>query len=237
MNEQEKTLSVIVPSRGRPQNIARLLGAWRDTTNPRFTQLTVVVDHDDPEVPAYQALKDGSQGNWWDLEVQDKYCKLGPVLNAYAAEHARHYAYVGFMGDDHLPRYPLWDEQLCWVLEGEPGVAYGNDLFQSEWLPTAVVISSNLIKSLGYFQPPQLVHLYFDDFWKLLGQSVGNLKYRGDVVIEHLHPVAGKTAWDSQYAWTTSGQLLGEDGERYQQYLRDHWPAALARLKEELGLG
>lgn len=234
MNEE---LHVIVPSRGRPENIARLVQAFRDTANWRFTALTVVVDHDDPQLPRYRELVSRSHGSWWDLVVQDRHRKLGPVLNAAAARLAGGYPYIGFMGDDHLPRSPLWDEQLVWELKGKPGVAYGNDLFQSSNLPTAVVMSSDLVRVLGYMQPPQLVHLYFDDFWKALGDGVGNLRYRGDVVIEHLHPIAGKAAWTPEYAWTTSAELLGEDGVRYMRYMADEWPAELARLREGLGLG
>lgn len=228
-------LKVVVPSRGRPENIERLACGIRDTTNSRVTSLTVVVDHDDPALQRYITLAGHHQ--WWDLVVQVGNQKLGPILNAHAVPLAHTCTHLAFMGDDHLPRSPLWDEILINALHGRPGVAYGNDLFQGPNLPTAVVISSDLIRTLGYMQPRQLVHLYFDDFWKLLGESVGNLAYRGDVVIEHLHPIAGKAEWSAQYAWTTSAQQLGEDGQRYRQYLQDEWPGELARLKKELGIG
>lgn len=227
-------LNVIVPSRSRPDSIARLAHAVSQTCNPRFTDLTVVVDHDDPKLPDYYDAAGRDQ--WWDLVVQDQDVKLGPVLNRAAVKAAEDYPYVAFMGDDHLPRSPLWDEQLVQSLIGKPGVAYGNDLFQGPNLPTAVVMSSDVVRVLGYMSPPALVHLYLDDFWKMLGESVGNLVYRGDVVIEHLHPVAGKAQWTPEYQWTTSQELMSADGERYRQYLSAEWPRELARLKKELGL-
>lgn len=228
-------LQVIVPSRGRPENIARLASAFADTANRQHTGLTVVVDHDDPRLLAYCQVAE--QHQWWDLVVQDQHTKIGPIVNAYAVAAAGAHEFVAFMGDDHLPRSPLWDEQLTASLGGRPGVAYGNDLLQGPNLPTAVVISADIVRTLGYFQPRRLLHLYFDDFWKLLGQQVGNLVYRGDVVIEHLHPIAGKAAWSPEYAWTTSAQLMTEDGQRYQEYLNTEWPHELARLKEALDIG
>jgi hypothetical protein len=57
------------------------------------------------------------------------------------------------------------------------GIAYGNDLLQSEKLPTAVCMTSNIIDALDYIVPPQLQHMYADNFWKDLGICTKIIKY------------------------------------------------------------
>ena len=85
-------------------------------------------------------------------------------------------------------------------MEGQPGVSYGNDLFQREALATAAVIDSRLVSALGYISPSDIQHLYVDSFWMELGRAFGNLKYLDDVVLEHMHVTAGKAPNDATYA-------------------------------------
>jgi hypothetical protein len=139
------------------------------------------------------------------------------------------------MGDDHLPRSPGWDEQLVDALGGRPGVAYGNDLVKGETIPTAAVISADIVMALGYLVPPRLEHLYFDDFWKALGQAVGNLAYLPGVTIEHLHPIAGTADWDDGYRRANDPGQFARDKAAYDEFLNEQWPGDLARLRRELG--
>lgn len=228
-------LTMIVPSRGRPANIARLIDAFVYTADTSHTSLRVVVDSDDPELQAYRNLV--GQSEWLSLIIQGEHRRLNPILNAEAARAVNSSGLIGFMGDDHVPRTPRWDQHLIAAIGGRPGVAYGNDLLQRENLPTAVVMSSSIVRVLGYMSPPSLLHLYMDDFWKMLGGAIGNLQYRDDVIIEHVHPAAGKAPWDAAYQVTMSAGLLSEDGQRYTEYLARQWPGDLARLRKEIGLG
>lgn len=235
------SLAVVVPTKGRPLNAARLIEAVNHTAGGYFQDLVLAVDHDDPQLPVYrQAIPPEVASANWDwvrvAEVKVTPQRMGPVLNHVAVDLARDYSHIAFMGDDHLPRSDGWDEELVDALGGKPGVAYGNDLVQGENLPTAVVISSDIIRALGYFCPPEQMHLYLDDYWKMLGQSVGNLQYREDVVIEHLHPTAGKAAWDEGYASANSADQYNADHTAYTRFMMTRWSADLARLKEALRL-
>jgi hypothetical protein len=219
---------VIVPSRGRPRNVARLIGAWQETAT-WDTDLVVAVDEDDPELVQYELVVPP----WGDLQVGPP-SRIGPILNRLAPELAEKYEVVGFMGDDHLPRTNLWDQTLAYPLQVTPGVAYGNDLWQGEQLPTMCMVSSHLVRTLGYMCPPGLVHLFLDDFWKQLGTDIGHLVYRHDVVIEHMHPVAGKAAFDPGYNFSLDPSLMDGDRKRYQEFLAETWPADLEKLRATL---
>jgi hypothetical protein len=197
MTQTTEPLAVIVPTRGRPQNAARLQQAFKDTESLNAT-LVLVVDGDDPELPSYRdALTDGVlitfPGPTGTGMVQ--------ALNWAAALIAPQYDALGFMGDDHLPRTAGWDAHVLGALSGPwPHVVYGNDLFQGERLPTAAFLPSRVVRALGFMAPPVLRHLYVDNFWLDLGTQLGGLRYLPEVVIEHIHPAAGKTAMDGRYA-------------------------------------
>lgn len=184
-------LAVVVPTRGRPENAKRLFGVLEAVCFPFF-----VVDADDPEMSTYR--------NWFDGYV----CVAPPggrpgivdPLNWAATQMAEQFDRIGFMGDDHLPR-GNWEVPVVQALrELGTGIVYGNDLLQGELLPTAVFMTADIVRTLGYMAPPQLNHLFVDNYWLELGRGIGRITYLDDVVIEHLHPLNGKSEWDATYS-------------------------------------
>jgi hypothetical protein len=233
---------MIVPTKGRPENAQRLLHAVNQTAGDELDRLVFAIDSNEPLAEEYQRIvpaEDGPDG--WDwvriFPVTADPQRMGPVLNTVAGLFAAQgkYTHIGFMGDDHVPRTRNWDEELVGSLAAKPGVAYGNDLAQGGKLPTACVISAEIIRSLGYMCPPAQEHLYLDDFWKTLGCST-RLVYRNDVVIEHLHPNYGKARWDTGYAEANSHDQYAKDQHAYSDFITGRWLADLARLKKDLGL-
>lgn len=232
-------LAVVIPTRGRPENAARLAEAFRVTSTlgalPVF-----VADEDDPALPGYKELM--------RERVIDRLFIYGATeggkglcfpLNYVARRWSTQVEYVGFMGDDHLPRTRGWDEQMAGELDSlEPRIAYGNDLLQGANLPTAVFMQSRMIRAMGVMAPQVMRHLYLDNFWKELGERVGGLRYRDDVIIEHLHPVAGKAAMDEGYARVNAAEADRRDREAWVDYRDGEGFAALLRLvREEYGDG
>jgi hypothetical protein len=233
-----QSLDIIVPSRGRPENIDRLVSAMDATIDHDMTRLLVVVDQDDPKLRDYQTYMYADSPHWAKLEVQGRWARIGPILNGITATRSHGCSHIGFLGDDHVPRTFHWDQYLVESLGGRPGVAYGDDMFQHANLPTACIISSDLIRALGYFCPPGLNHLYLDNFWSTLGYAVGNLQYVPQVIIEHMHPLAGKAEVDAGYQYSLAADTLTEDGRRYGDFLSQRWPGDLMRMRVRLaGMG
>lgn len=221
---------VIVPSRGRPDNVAALIKVFGETRS--YANLLIVVDDDDELLERYQLLFETAPA-WAALAVTPRK-RLGPTLNEYALEHAPLYDIIGFMGDDHRPRTHHWDQRMAGGIAhvGGIGLAYGNDLIQGINLPTAVWMSSCIVETLGYMVPPGMVHLYLDDFWKALGLRIERLAYAHDVIIEHMHPVAGKAPWDERYAEVNSGAMYENDGKVFQAYLAQTLQADADKVME-----
>lgn len=218
MSGAEKMI-VIVPSRGRPENAARLLDAWEATG--AVADLLFCLDNDDP------ALDDYPRGTPAE--------RLGLVgtLNHYARRYSeRLFDYIGFMGDDHLPRTPHWDQKIVDVLASrKAAIAYGDDLHQGSNIPTAVFMTSNIIQALGYMAPPRFQHLYIDNVWREWGEGLGEFHYLPGVVIEHMHPDAGKAQRDSGYEENNSAARYAHDQAQYWDYCKDGLRQDIHRLK------
>ena len=154
--------------------------------------------------------------------------RLGPTINQYTSLYLGRddptggLDIVGFMGDDHRPRTVDWDLEISKAahVANNKCVLYGNDLIQGANLPTAVAMTTDIIKALGYFCPPGLMHLYLDDAWREIGREVGKLLYMPQVIIEHCHPIAKKgVEWDDGYREVNSGQQYESDGNAYRAWL------------------
>lgn len=224
-----KDLLVIVPTRGRPENVVRQQAALKQTRTT--ADFLYAVDDNDPCALDYARL-DGI-----DLAVGPRLRLVG-TLNFMAREYVADYRSIGFMGDDHLPRTPFWDQEVVKELAvPDPVVVYGNDLLQGANLATAAFMHSRMVRAMGYMAPPSMVHLWVDNAWMALGLELGGLVYRDDVVIEHLHPAAGKAHWDAGYAEANSPQVNDADRAAYEAWKAGPGPdglgAAVVRIREE----
>jgi hypothetical protein len=76
---------------------------------------------------------------------------------------------------------------------------------------------------------PGCIHLFFDNFVKQLGIDLNCLKYLPDVIIEHLHPVAGKAEMDEGYLRVNDPKWYEKDLLTLQQYFLTKEYAALVR--------
>ncbi len=190
----EAPLAVIVPTRGRPENAKRLFATGGPNVNFMF-----VVDRDDPKAEEYIEAVGCWEHNCQSLILVDR-GRPGIVdgLNQVAVRMTRLHRVLGFMGDDHLPRTDNWAWRVALELP-KVGILYGNDLLMGEKIPTAAFMTANIVEALGYMAPPELAHLFVDNYWLELGKGIGSIKYLPDLIIEHIHPLAGKSDWDPTY--------------------------------------
>lgn len=217
-------MTILVPSRGRPNNIKRLIDACAETMT-EDTRILVLVDDDDPHLAEYQAIPG------IDMQVGPR-LRIGGTLNAVAPVEAQQTFAIGFFGDDHLPRTKGWDSRfLATLKEAKVGIAWGNDLYHGENLPTAVVMTSNIVTTLGYFVMPGGVHLFLDNFWLAIGKGLESAHYLDDVVIEHLHPFFGKADHDTTYTEANDTKVWSADEATFNNYVATQLQADLEKLR------
>jgi hypothetical protein len=217
---------VILPSRGRPDKINDALEALKD--NSRISDFIVAIDDDEADL--YPRVEG------FIYEVNPR-LRMNGTLNLVANKYADKYETIYFLGDDHLVRTKGWDELLYAPIKARGyGLAYGDDRLQGKNLATAVMMSTNIIRILGYMAPPKLIHLYMDNFWMNLGQALDCLDYVPQAVIEHMHYLAGKSEQDAQYAEVNSSEMYQKDRETYLQYVKDGLKYDLEHLVVGLGI-
>lgn len=211
-------LTIICPSRGRPEALAQLSSAFVGLCE-RQTRLIFVVDDDDPLKSRYFAK---NPFNTSILVAPPTIRGMNGAMN-WAFRHLERSGElgfaIGFMGDDHRPRTPGWDDKYLRALElmGQ-GFVYGNDLLQGENLPTQVAFTTDIARALGYMCPDEFQHLNIDVVWKDWGQAIGRLVYLDDVIVEHLHPLAGKARMDKNYRAVNNILVVRHDVEAYNLY-------------------
>jgi len=215
---------VVIPSRGRPENIARAIKALADT-NSRI-DLKVGVDNDDPKLDEYKKLD-------VNLVIGERK-KFAATYNDIVMDNLD-YKYISFFGDDHVPRSDRWDEQFRRELDKMgTGVVYGNDLVMGEAIATEWTITSDIPKTLGYAVPKGFVHLYVDNYFMKLGESIGKLSYLSDVVVQHMHPCAGTAVEDLTYREANSQANWSNDRIRFEKYMSEELASDAEKLRRLL---
>jgi hypothetical protein len=197
------------------------------------TDIAVALDLDDPALPGYEAAPRLLTGNGVSY-FKGQRIGLGASTNLVADLKHGDYRALASLGDDHMPRTQGWDRLLLKALDdiGGEGIAYGDDLHQGSRLPTAPVISAGIVEALGWMCEPSLRHFCVDAVWRDLGEQAGCLRYAPDVVIEHMHPHAGKGPRDATYleVGETSGRLEPDSGA-YQAWRRERMAADVAKVR------
>ena len=215
---------VIIPTRSRPDNAERAMKQLQEFSV--ISDLMLAIDDDDEaNYPRLEGIT---------YEVNPR-LRMNGTLNLVANKYARKYKTITFLGDDHMVRTEGWDEKLYAPIEERGyGLAYGNDLFQGENLPTAVMQSTNIIRTLEYFSPPKLVHMYMDNYWKKLGQCIDALFYKKDVIIEHMHYLIGKSTVDEGYLEVNNDAIYQKDHDTFVEYLDKEFAGELNKVLDNL---
>lgn len=206
---------VLVPSRGRPKAAHETLASFLETRRDPDSRIVFLVDATDPTRSEYPAGTRSVVGG-----------SLGNVLReaAHDAGLLGHATSVGAIGDDVRFRTPWWDLVLDGWLTQTTGIAWGDDGWDHPWPKEEKAshwwLSREIVDAMGLCPPTQ--HFYMDDYWAQLGWAVGCARYFGHILIEHLHPLAGKAETDPTYErarrfvgrdklwwrnWQTSGKL------------------------------
>lgn len=204
---------------------------WFQTTESEDSGLLFIVGTEDPRYEEY--LREIPENHIVTFPQRG----LVKALNYVAPAFTREYEAIGFMGDDHRPRTFGWDSHyLRHLRELGGGYVYGNDLLMGERIPTQVAISSEIVEALGYFGPPCFTHLCVDLSWKDMGEAIGRIRYLPDVIIEHMHPAAGKAEEDAGYRHVNSNFMVRLDEQAYVRWKKYDLPREARHVAQALGI-
>ena len=217
-------LAILVPSRGRPGNVARLAETCAKTCRTGYV-LHFGFDADDLDLTANVEAAKGSR------QMTRMRMGLTAWTNHLAAQYAtRRPAYFASLGDDMVPITDGWDEQLITAVEHTGGgFAYPDDKRRTD-IPEACVMSSSIVTALGWMALPSLDHWYIDNVWADLGNGAGCLTYCPTVVVEHRHPnVHPQTKSDATYH--DAAHKFNADAAVYRRWRLYQMPADILTVK------
>src|SRR5262245_44170130 len=130
--------SLIVPTRGRPEQLRRMLTSVADTTaRPESLEIVLVVDADDPGSLAFADQR---------LHIRHIVVPPGQTMGALntAGYHASRGRWLMLLNDDVESRTPGWDDviQACTrVFLDEIALIHVNDLVMQTHLCTFPIVS------------------------------------------------------------------------------------------------
>jgi hypothetical protein len=228
-------LLIIIPTRGRPQNMNRVIQAWRDTGAFEVASLLFAVDDDDPELGSYQAsiqaLRPDIQSQV-ALTVRERE-PMAKRTNTEARLFADRFYALGSAGDDHVPETAGWAQRYLEELKRlGSGIVHGDDGYQHGKLCTEWAMTSDIVHALdGRLVPAPVDHLYADNSIKDLGSVAGMLSYLPDVRITHYHPSAGRAERDEGYDRVNGREQYARDGETFKRWRRVQLPGDVSKLR------
>lgn len=213
-----REILIVVPTRERPENAARLIRSFNEGPSDR-SFLLLCVDRDDPRRIEYQAMG----GFGLPLNVAIRYgprASLSEWTNRATDEWLKviEPVVVASLGDDHMLSRGWEDKVLNNFKKFGPGFVYGDDGIQGENLPTACFVSADIVKVLGWMMLPVCDHMFVDNAWKELGLASEALFYDETLKTPHLHPLAGLSEWDDSYRATNSRLQYAKDGTAFDSW-------------------
>lgn len=224
-------LIAIVPTKGRPHLIPRLVNGIHATAGEPVDVMLVICES---EWPVYAAVVKELQAAHPDrllspMLVKDDATYPSKLNDAgqYLQSSGGDYHFYALFNDDHEPVTPGWDVALKDAIGDEYfAVAYGPDgVWEEGQVPTAPVVTASLFETLGYLALPTLGHILVDNVWMDLARWCGTLHFLPEVRIQHHHIDNGEAEPDATYLETQNNdERNARDREVYASWFtEDRW--------------
>ena len=200
MNIVAPRISLLLPTRGRPQLVERLFQSLVDQTeNTDAVEIVLYIDEDDTASHSihHEKLK--------LIKIIGPRSTMG-TCNTACLKLARGEVII-LMNDDIIVRTRGWDQHILKIHDQvKDGIylAYPNELYMKEKLSIFPILSRKTCDLLITPYPEQYpggfidYHL-FDVFMRLKKNGHDRFLYQDSVVFEHLHYRMGKSEFDETY--------------------------------------
>lgn len=214
---------VMVPARGHRKQAENLLESFEKNTDA--ADLIFILDPDDEET--YEGLdwKDAIAG------VLSPRAPLTEKLNETVLGFLDDYDAIMFARDDNIFLTEHWDTVMLARLEsmGGTGMLYPDNRRRRD-IPEIIMISSDIVRELGFFAQPHMRQFYFDNAWNDLGRRAGLLHFVPEVIMEHRHVPEGE--YDALFHEVENRQAE-TDLQTYRQWGAAQLPITVAMLRRQ----
>lgn len=170
-------ISVLIPERGRPEMLDRLVQSLVDTAGQDSNyEILVAIDSDDPAWPDNRWLEwEASLGLLGHVETfrWPRPLTLGEKLNALAREAKGDIFW--FLANDHIVETPEWPAIIRAAAKKLPnsvGVLYPHD-DSHPGHASFPILTRHTTSAVGFFMPPCYPYWFIDTHWDHLGIMLG----------------------------------------------------------------
>lgn len=213
-----KDITLVIPTRGRPKNINRLVESLNHTTKtPSKLEVVFRVDDDDDK-----GLKTviNTRKEFSCIIIVDK---RNPMMSNLWDDSFPYTTAARTMmcADDVVFRSQGWDQAVQDAMPDpmrQLHFCYGNDLNQRRNLATLPIMSRAWIRQVGYFVPRGYSRDWCDTHLHAIAKRLSDLgvnciTYLEHVIFEHMHHSIGKAKLDDTYNYRL-GLSCNEFGRR-----------------------
>lgn len=216
-------ISILVPSRGRPDQLQRMVNSVYETANDcEDLEIITYLDVDDPQIDAYKQVTDIHVIQGPRIVLSEAWNKCWEQAKGNIFMHA---------GDDIIFRTKDWDALVVHEFAtyfDHIMFVHGNDGGPNgDWLGTHGFLHKAWTDTLGYFVPPYFASDYNDLWLNDIANMLGRRRYI-DILTEHMHPAFDKGEWDQ----THQERIERHHSENVDQIWRDTWPQRFQDAKE-----
>lgn len=229
----------LLPSKGRPANLARFFEAYRKTGGS--TPGMVLLGPSDEGGAGYPDLPLGWFYKFCEGETQGE--KLAEVWAT-----VKDCTWLGLIGDDCVPETPQWDQQLASELTGWNFVSCNDGWQAPNRVANCWLMSGDLVRAVGYVFPPGLHHLFVDDVWEELSRRTAPCldgahlwTCRMDVMVRHAHVLKGEAAADDTHREVYGSDTIDREGgfwptdrAAFDDWIKTDMDAAVERIAKIL---
>jgi len=183
-------LTLLVPTCGRPENMRQLAhSVQRTVADPARVSLTFGIHPDDQASQRAAAeLVDETK-----ICIRTLFLEREPVLNLSRLWNCLYEGtnepILGFFGDDVVFRTPGWDFSVREEFRRDLRfLIYGDDRLQQGQLATLFFTHRRIHQAMGLYMNESFRRIYMDTWWDRIYRSQKRVRYRPDLIFEHLHP-------------------------------------------------
>lgn len=186
-------ISILLPSRARPDQLERLIKSGRETAGGEI-EFVVRIDNDDPKLEEYKAQEASDvKILTGERDVLSKYWN-----ECYAAARGPIYMHCG---DDIIFRTPDWDLMVDAAFDEVTDKVlflHGRDGIHDAAFGTHGFIHKVWAEAVGYFVPPYFSSDYNDTWLNDVANAVGRRLFI-PFYTEHMHFVNQKGPYDQTH--------------------------------------
>lgn len=218
-------ISLVLPTRSRPELVARLLESIAQTAErPDRMEVVLYLDRDD--TPSHQI----DHPSLRLVKIIGPPAKMGVMTRACFTKSIGRY--VMLINDDVICRTARWDTVILDAFgrfADDVALVWCDDRYRGSAIPSFPALSRKVCELMGSICPAGYSRDYidthiFDIFKKLSAMGHDRLVYLPSIVIEHMHHEAGKGRFDTTYikarqqadeltfiAWDERRQIIADD--------------------------